>query len=118
MPRPKTEPHIVALDTTKYHVILRGMLTEIQFDWDQWNSQKNEIKHGVSRREAESVFFDPKYKLFHDKLHSLGAEMRFILFGQSMENRVLMVGFTLRKRFIRIITARPASKKERKIYGS
>jgi uncharacterized DUF497 family protein len=31
----------------------------IQFEWDQWNVQKNEIKHGVSAREAESVFYDP-----------------------------------------------------------
>jgi len=29
---------------------------EIEFDWDQWNVQKNETKHGVSRLEAESAF--------------------------------------------------------------
>ena len=32
----------------------------IVFDWDQWNVQKNEQKHGVSRLEAESAFYDPE----------------------------------------------------------
>jgi hypothetical protein len=37
-------------------------------------------------------------------------------YGRSIENRVLMVGFTLRGRRIRVVTARPASRKERKIH--
>ena len=41
-------------------------LMELSFDWDQWNIQKNEIKHGVSRLEAESVFFDKN--LYIDKI--------------------------------------------------
>lgn len=95
---------------------MKSVLKEMRFDWDQWNVQKNEIKHGVSRREAESVFFDSKYKLFKDEKHSSESESRYILFGRSMENRILMVGFTLRKDLVRIITARPASKKERQVY--
>ena len=92
------------------------MLREIRFDWDQWNIQKNEIKHGISSREAESAFFDPRYKLFNDEKHSSIRETRYILFGKSMENQILMVGFTLRGGLVRIITARPSSKKERQIY--
>lgn len=92
------------------------MLKDIVFDWDQWNVQKNEIKHGVSHLEAESVFFDPDYKLFKDQKHSKAKELRFILYGRSSENRLLMIGFTLRAKKIRIITARPASRKEREIY--
>ena len=92
------------------------VLQEISFDWDQWNLQKNERKHGVSRIEAESVFFDPSYKLYEDAKHSLMKERRYILYGKSLENRILMVGFTLRRKKVRIITARSASKKERKIY--
>lgn len=38
------------------------------------------------------------------------------LYGKSLENRILMVGFTLRRKKVRIITARPASSKERIIY--
>ena len=92
------------------------MLKAMQFNWDQWNVQKNELKHGVSAKEAESAFFDPHYKLYADIEHSILGEKRFILFGKSQEGRILMVGFTLRKGKIRIITARSASKKERGNY--
>ncbi len=91
-------------------------MREIAFDWDQWNVQKNESKHGVSRMEAESSFFDPDYKLFEDPKHSAPGERRFILYGKSLEQRVLMIGFTVRRAKVRIITARPASRKERSIY--
>ena len=92
------------------------MLKVIKFDWDQWNLQKNETKHGVSTLEAESVFFDPNYVLFLDEKHSSKFENRYIIFGKSSEHRVLMIGFTLRYGRVRIITARSASKKERIIY--
>lgn len=92
------------------------VLREIQFDWDRWNVQKNEVKHGVSRTEAESSFYDPEYKLFEDVKHSNQKEKRYILYGRGLENRVLMVGFTMRRAKVRIITARPASRKEREIY--
>lgn len=92
------------------------MSRELRFDWDQWNIQKNELKHGVSKVEAESAFFDANYKLFDDLKHSTSTEKRYILFGRSIENRILMVGFTLRGAEVRIITARPASRKERGIY--
>lgn len=92
------------------------MIQFIEFDWDQWNIQKNETKHGVSRLEAESAFYDPGYKLYRDAKHSTGSESRYILYGRSLENRVLMVGFTARGARVRVITARPASRKERDIY--
>ena len=88
----------------------------ITFEWDQWNVQKNESKHGVSALEAESAFFDEQYRLFADEVHSTAGERRYILYGRSIENRVLMVGFTARGRRVRVITARPASRKERQIY--
>lgn len=91
------------------------MAREIVFEWDQWNRQKNEVKHGVSRVEAESAFFDAGYRLFRDQKHSL-LEQRFILFGRSIENRILMIGFTLRGERVRVITARPASRRERAVY--
>lgn len=93
-------------------------MAEIVFDWDQWNVQKNESKHGVSRLEAESAFYDPHYRLFEDQRHSSHNERRYILYGRSLEARVLMVGFARRGRKVRIITARPASRKERRIYDA
>ena len=91
-------------------------MAEIAFDWDQWNVQKNELKHGVSRLEAESAFYDSRHRLFEDQEHSTSRERRYILFGRGLEGRVLMVGFTLRANRVRVITARPASRRERKIY--
>ena len=87
------------------------------FDWDQWNLQKNEIKHGVSASEAESTFADKAHSLFDDEMHSKTNELRFILYGKSFKDRVLMLGFTVRANKISIITARPASQKESTIYA-
>lgn len=92
------------------------MTREIEFDWDQWNIQKNEIKHGVSRLEAESAFYDPRYRLFEDISHLSSREGRYLIYGKSIENRLLMVGFTARGGRVRVITARPASRKERRIH--
>ncbi|MCF8242262.1 MAG: BrnT family toxin [Melioribacteraceae bacterium] len=89
---------------------------KIEFDWDQWNVQKNEIKHGVSRLESESIFFDEHFVFFKDLKHSTKTEIRWIGYGQSILKRVLMTAFTIRKNKIRIISSRQASKKERKIY--
>ncbi|HXJ32821.1 MAG TPA: BrnT family toxin [Candidatus Eisenbacteria bacterium] len=91
-------------------------MAEIIFDWDQWNLQKNEEKHGVSRLEAESAFYDRHVRLFEDLRHSSPREGRYVLYGRSLEARVLMVGFTHRGGRVRVITARPASRKERQIY--
>ena len=91
-------------------------LRKIVFDWDQWNVQKNEVKHGIAVAEAESVFGDGGHVLFRDDKHSTAREERFVLYGRSMENRILMIGFTVRKGKIRIITARLASQKERLVY--
>jgi hypothetical protein len=91
-------------------------MAEIAFDWDQWNVQKNELKHGVSRLEAESAFYDPRHRLFEDEKHSTSREPRYVLYGRGLESRVLMVGFTLRANRVRVITARPASRRERQIY--
>jgi hypothetical protein len=88
----------------------------IEFDWDQWNLQKNETKHGVSRLEAESAFHDPRYRLYQDLVHSTDREHRYILYARSLENRVLMVGFTVRASRVRVITARLASRRERRVY--
>jgi uncharacterized DUF497 family protein len=52
-----------------------------------------------------------------DAKHSTGREQRYVLYGRSVENRVLMVGFTIRGARVRVITARPASRREGWLYG-
>ena len=91
-------------------------MKELQFEWDQWNLQKNEIKHGVAFIEAESCFFDDEKLIFVDEKHVHPKEIRYIMFGMSIERRVLTLVFTMRKHHVRVISARPASRKERDIY--
>lgn len=91
-------------------------MRELIFDWDLWNVQKNETKHGVSALEAESCFYDPVLRVYEDLKHSTPKESRYIAYAKSVEGRVLMIGFTLRTNKVRIITARPASRKERSVY--
>ncbi len=88
----------------------------LEFDWDQWNIQKNESKHGISTLEAESLFYDENLILFPDIRHSTPKETRYIAYATSYTQRVLMCAFTIRKKNIRIISVRAASKKERNIY--
>lgn len=92
------------------------MLKELRFEWDQWNIQKNETKHGISTLEAESAFYDPKLVIFNDHKHSMPGEPRWIAYGKSAYHNTLMMAFTVRQDRIRIISARKASRKERKIY--
>ncbi len=105
----------VVLDIYTVCAMIKEEVCRMEFDWDQWNVKKNEIKHGVSMLEAESAFYDIQYCLFEDIKHSQ-VEKRFLLFALSLERRILIVGFTIRNKKIRIITARTASKKERTIY--
>lgn len=88
----------------------------LQFEWDQWNIQKNDSKHGVSKLEAESLFYDEDLVLFRDIRHSTAQEARYIAYARSYTQRVLMCAFTFRSKKIRIISVRTSSKKERSVY--
>lgn len=92
------------------------MLKKLVFDWDQWNVQKNEIKHGISALEAESAFYDKTISIFQDLQHSGPAEQRWIAYAMSAYHNVLMIAFTVRQDKVRIISARKASRKERRLY--
>lgn len=85
------------------------------FEWDTEKAKKNAKIHHVSFDEASTVFGDPFSLTIYDPLHS-DDETRFILIGSSFKNRVLVVVHTDRKNRIRIISARKATKGERKKY--
>jgi len=85
------------------------------FEWDQGNAGKNLQKHEVSCEEAEEVFQE-KPVVFPDERHSTEEEKRYILFGETMANRFLFVAFTIRDKKVRVISARPMSRKERGWY--
>ena len=86
----------------------------VEFDWDKGNVEKN-LKHDVTDKEAEEVFFDEKRYIFKDKIHS-GNEERFRILGKINLGRLLFIAFTIRKNKIRIISARDINKKEVYLY--
>ena len=95
--------------------LLRALETTTGFDWDKGNSEKNWIKHKVSRFESEEVFYNEPFFVYDDKIHSID-ENRFYILGQTNEDRKLFIVFVIRNNNIRIISARDMNKKERKVY--
>lgn len=87
----------------------------LDFQWDRKKAAKNFAKHGVSFQEAESVFGDPLGRITDDPRHSVD-EQRYVLLGQSRERRLLAVMFTERGEAVRLISARPATRRERRDY--
>lgn len=89
----------------------------IEFEWNQRKSTSNLKKHGVSFEEAKSVFYDEFAIQYYDDEHSQ-QEDRFILLGMSIELDVLVVIHCEQDdgEVIRIISARKATKTERKHY--
>ncbi len=87
------------------------------FECDDAKAQLNRQKHGVSFEKASAVFDDPFSMTFKDFDHS-EAEQREITFGSTMFNEVLVVAHTQRDDRIRIISARHATKAERRKYMS
>jgi len=88
----------------------------VKFEWDDDKAKANLKKHKVSFDEASTVFGDPFAKIFHDEGHS-AQENREILVGHSLFSRLLLVSFTERGRdLVRIISARVATKNERRAY--
>jgi uncharacterized DUF497 family protein len=86
----------------------------VRFEWDSEKADLNFRKHKVSFDEAKTVFDDPLFVIFADPDHSI-AEKRFIIMGESVEKRLLVVSYTER-RSTRLISARKAARKERKKY--
>ena len=85
------------------------------FEWDEEKAQANLRKHGVSFEEAQTVFTDPLAMTIPDPDHSID-EARFIIIGESDKKRILVVAHTERKKKIRLISARKATRAERKKY--
>jgi len=87
----------------------------VQFEWDLKKTANNLRKHGISFKEAATVFGDPLSMTFEDPDHSID-EQRFVTIGESRKRRVLVVAHTDRGGVIRIISARKATRRERKFY--
>lgn len=83
--------------------------------WDERKAQGNLRKHAVSFQEAATVFRDPLSATGADPDHST-KERRFVTFGISAKGRLVAVSHAEEDDVIRIISARPATRQEQKIY--
>lgn len=94
---------------------MRVLTDALEFEWDDGNRGKNFQKHGIIDAESEESFFDPEKKVLKDTRHSK-QETRYVLIGQTRQQKTLFVVFTKRKGKIRIISSRVLNKKERHLY--
>jgi uncharacterized DUF497 family protein len=86
------------------------------FEWDAGNGGKNWKKHGVSDAEAEEIFYSSPLVFYDDTSHSREEE-RYTVLGQNTGNSLRTVVFTIRGTKLRVISARPMSTKDRKLYA-
>jgi len=89
----------------------------VGFDWDEGNTHKNWERHQVSPAECEQVFLNHPLVVQYDIKHSK-QEKRYFALGHSNLGRPLFIAFTIRKKLIRVISARDMSRSERKVYSS
>ncbi len=88
----------------------------VNIEWDSRKAAGNQHKHDVSFDEASTVFDDPLAAIFPDEEHS-SVEVREIIIGHSVQDRLLMVSFAEGEPdIIRIISARLATRQEIKDY--
>jgi uncharacterized DUF497 family protein len=84
-------------------------------EWDREKVTLNLDRHGVTFEEAATAFADPLSRTILDPSHSED-EHRFILVGLAASGRLLVIVHTDRDESIRLISARPATRRERHQY--
>ncbi len=85
------------------------------FQWDEGNAEKNWEKHRVARLECEQPFFNKLFLVHEDEQHS-NKESRYFALGHTNQGRYLFIVFTPRDELIRVISARPMNRTERRHY--
>ncbi|MDQ2931272.1 MAG: BrnT family toxin [Gemmatimonadota bacterium] len=87
----------------------------LQFSWDGRKAAVKNRKHDISFSEAATAFRDPQSMTISDPDHSAD-EQRFLLIGRTCKQRLVVVAHVERGEITRIISARPAGRRERKTY--
>ena len=82
--------------------------------WDPAKAESNFQKHKIRFSDAELALFDPMSLTIEDE--SLEGEQRFVSIGTDSVNRLVTIVYTYRGDNIRLISARRATRKERKAY--
>ena len=90
--------------------------SHFEFQWDAGNRTKNASKHGVTIEEVEAVFRSGLAVPLGIQISPPSIEQRLGLVGPTLSGRILQVAFVLREGRVRVISARPAHRKERKQY--
>jgi hypothetical protein len=91
-------------------------LQGVDFEWDSNKARSNIEKHGVTFEEATEVFFDPFYQTGDaNPTNTSSREVRSFILGYSLAQRLLLVVY-IEGGLTRIISARPATRTERKLY--
>lgn len=103
--------HVEGEGNTTLDIIYR--LQGLEFEWDEDKARRNVEKHGVTFEEAAEAFFDPFYQTGDA---SVNDELRDFVLGYSLAQRLLLVIYTERGERTRLISARPATRAERKLY--
>lgn len=85
------------------------------FQWDEGNAENNSVKHHVSRGETEQVFFNRPLVVIEGEQRT-ESTWRCYALGHTDARRLLFIVFTIRDDLIRVISARPMSRRERRIY--
>ena len=89
----------------------------MQFEWDAWKAARNLAKHGISFDEASTVFGDPLAGTIPDPGRSVEEE-RLVTIGHSDRGTLIVVIHVERGSRTRIISARRATRRERRRYES
>jgi uncharacterized protein len=87
----------------------------MEFEWDTNKAESNYKKHGISFEEAATIFNDSLSITFPDPHHSIG-ESRYVIIGISRFGQLLIVAHTDQGDTIRIISARKATRSEKRFY--
>ena len=86
----------------------------MKITWDPAKAESNFRKHKIRFADAEAVLFDPMALTIEDE--TTESEERFVSVGADALNRVMVVVYTYRGKDIRLISARRATRRERKAY--
>src|SRR5207245_7482993 len=89
---------------------------EARLEWNEAKARVNAVKHGVTFEEAATVLRDPRAISLEDEEHSESGEERFIVIGRSHVGRLIVVVESESEGQIRLISARQATRRERRLY--
>jgi uncharacterized DUF497 family protein len=99
----------------RFEAIRRNEIAFLSKKYISFILDKSYQKHGISPEESEEVFLDENLKVLPDFKYS-EKEKRLIALGKTFKGKILFVVFTIRRKKIRVISARSVNKKERRYY--